>query len=340
MNEIQLRCRLMRDGMCILQTYSNLTCITVPDSLGGIPVTEIGPYCFSPSRPDNLSETDSFFSIQSDDHCPAPTAGRSDGTSLPPTDGKYLEKVFLPPSVKTLHNAAFYNCRKLIELAVGPSLTAIGSDEFTNCLKLNRIYYNGPDTDASALSLLLNRLETDVEVFLTDSRSPDHSGNVRGALFFPEYYEWLDEVSPAHLFSRSINGEGFRMRKCFQNGQIDYRKYDACYENALKTESDHALCRIALFRLRWPAGLEPDRKVLYEKAMISHFDTAVSLTVSTKDLESLRYLYSGDLPAADAFAEGIRQCILSDWSEGTALLMELRHLTEKQKDKSYEFEDW
>ena len=86
----------------------------------------------------------------------------------------------------------------------------------------------------------------------------------RAPSFFPEYYEWLDEISPAHIFSRSIHGEGFRMRKCFENGRINYEKYDQCFENALKVESANTLCRIAIARLRWPAGLKEEARTLYE----------------------------------------------------------------------------
>ena len=38
------------------------------------------------------------------------------GTEL---DGTFLEEVTLPEEITTLHNAAFYNCRKLRKLSVG-----------------------------------------------------------------------------------------------------------------------------------------------------------------------------------------------------------------------------
>ena len=40
--------------------------------------------------------------------------------------------------VRALHNAAFYNCRKLEWLCAGSALESVGSDLFTNCRELDR----------------------------------------------------------------------------------------------------------------------------------------------------------------------------------------------------------
>lgn len=335
MHKLQLRWQHTEKGIRILQTYSDLVSIHIPSMIEDCPVTEIGPYCFSASMPEHGKESFFFSSIMMDDTGQVTREKRITENSLPPSDGKYLEEIFLPPTVTVLHNAAFYNCRRLQSLRIGPALSAIGSDEFTNCTRLARIIYQGSDSDASALALILSRLESDLYVLFTGEA-------VSGALFFPEYYEWLDEVSPAHLFSRSIHGEGFRMRKCFLDGRVDYGKYDACFENALKTEPRTAICRIAECRLRWPHGLKTGAARLYRDALDGHFDTAADMAVKERDLDLLTFLFTKFSPDKTSFSHVLDQCIHSEWGEAAAWLMEIN----QQRDplhfakKEYDLPEW
>ena len=158
-----------------------------------------------------------------------------------------------------------------------------------------------------------------------------HAGNCRekyqSVLFFPEYYEWLNEISPAHIFSRSIEGEGFRMRQAFQDGHIDYRKYDQCFENALITESDRALCRIALDRLLWSQGLTADAEDLYGKAIQERYEAAIEIIVKRRDLHALQFLCERFHPDGEEITRWMNQCINAQWSEGNVYLIEEIHKT-------------
>lgn len=245
-----------------------------------------------------------------------------------------MEAIRLPASVTTLHNAAFYNCRKLHTLSVGPGIRSIGSDEFMNCTSLSQLILRGQDTESTGLSLLLERFEENLLVLFT----PEGEDSISAALFFPEYYEWLDEISPAHLFSRSIHGEGFRMRKCFENGRVNYEKYDQCFENALKLESDESLCQITFTRLRWPNGLKEKARVLYEDALKARLHTAVSMAVRDKDLQLLLFLcryFTGE-----DYSQAISACVAADWGEGSARLMEEKHQNGSFARKSFSFDDF
>jgi len=57
----------------------------------------------------------------------------------------------------------------------------------------------GKDSEATGLPLILERIAENITV----SFCPNSSSSPESIVFFPEYYEWLDEISPAHIFSRS-----------------------------------------------------------------------------------------------------------------------------------------
>ena len=322
----------------ILRVYGNHPCFRLPDMIEGMPVTEIGPYCFSMSEPKVTGES-FWFPFQPEKE------------ALPPSlSGRFVESITLPASVTTLHNAAFYNCRKLHTLSVGSHIEAIGSDEFTNCSRLKNLILRCHDAEATGLPLVLERIDTDLnvsffperkaEISSSESLSSDGNAQPCAALFFPEYYEWLDEISPAHIFSRSIHGEGFRMRKCFQEKVLDYRKYDQCFENALTVESEKSLCKISLNRLQWPNHLEKEFRILYENTVQKHFDTAFSLAVDNRDTHLLTFLSTYFSLSPEEFSKGISLCIAADWSSGAALLMEQKHRAGSFANKTFDFDDF
>lgn len=334
-------------GVRILRVFGEQPVLILPEQIGGRAVTEIGAYCFSLSEP-KLPET--YF------HCYTEAGGEADPSDTAGTDtepiiarhgepspagfahltalcGSSLKEIRLPDGVTTLHNAAFYNCRELQSLSVGGCIHSIGSDEFMNCRHLRRLVLRRTDTEAAGLSLLLERFVDDLLVQF----APEQDAGA-GALFFPEYYEWLDEISPAHIFSRSIHGEGFRMRKCVENNRVNYEKYDQCFENACKVESDETLCRISLTRLRYPAGLKDPAREQYESALSRRLPTAVAMAIRKKDMELLLFLCR--YFASDDYNLAINACIKADWGEGSARLMEEKHRSGSFADKSFTFDDF
>lgn len=331
-------------GVRILRVYGEHPVVNLPETIDGRPVTEIGAYCFSRSEP-RLPEQYFHFYMNT-----AFTSSRQ----LFCLSGSSVEAIWLPASVTILHNAAFYNCRNLHTLSVGAGIQSIGSDEFMNCTSLSRLIMRCKDTEAEGLPLLLERYaenllvlfvpEENHAVSTVSAQNADNAtflpapADISAALFFPEYYEWLDEISPAHIFSRSIHGEGFRMRKCFENGRINYEKYDLCFENALKVESDESLCRIAVTRLRWPGGLKETAESLYTDALKTRLSTAISIAIREQNLSLLlflcRYFSAGD------YSQAISACVETDWGEGSARLMEEKHQSGSFAGKSFSFDDF
>lgn len=312
------------EGARILRVFGEHPVLTLPDSIDGHPVTEIGAYCFSRSEPSIRGE---YFHWYSDKNL-------TESTHLSPLAGAEVEEITLPKNVTTLHNAAFYNCRKLRRLTVGNRITSIGSDEFTNCLRLRQLIFYTDGENVPGLSLLLERLPDNLEVTVQRDNA------VISTLFFPEYYEWLDEISPAHIFSRSIQGEGFRMRKSFEQNRISYEKYDRCFENAWKTESKEALCRIALGRLQYPVSLSDAFRQQYEQALKENLPAILPAVIKDRDRELLLFLCQNYF-SKEHFPDALSLATQAEWGEGSALLMEEQHRQQKNVSKTFSFnDDW
>lgn len=332
------------EGVRIMKVYGQNPRLVLPETIEEQPVTEIGAYCFSQSE----REIPGDFFVSAVRLAPQSAAGSSSlriiqeqrisPEALPTREvrrisGRFVESITLPSKITTLHNAAFYNCRNLHTLSVGAGIRAIGSDEFTNCSKLIRLFVRCDDRRKTGLPLILERIETDLKVYFTSDSI------ITGGLFFPEYYEWLDEISPAHIFSRSIHGEGFRMRKCFENQIVDYKKYDQCFENALTVESESSLCQIALHRLSWPNDLTAEFEAAYEAILRKHLNIAVASAIRERDMELLLFLCRRLSFTTMEFTQAITACTEADWAQAAARLMEENHRLGSFAEKTFDFDE-
>lgn len=265
-------------GVRVLRLLGDTPCPAVPGVIGGLPVVEIGPYCFAerPVRP----------------------GAQCTGTDTHEITGNFVEEVTLPDTVRVLHSAAFYNCRQL------------------------RVFTLRAAADApTGLKKLLGAVSADITAELDGAR-----------LFYPEYSEFLDENTPAHIFNHSIEGEGYRMRQCFTpGGAVDYAAFDASFTQACVGESADTLCRLALGRLVQPFGLSDNARADYELYLTAHPADAFKLAIDTRDEAALRLLVGLGLPTADAAV----YCSRAGWSAGAAILLG----RPRRVKKTYDFED-
>ena len=134
---------------------------------------------------------------------------------------KYLERVVLPDTITKIDRMAFYNCTGLKELELGANLTELGGDAFMNCHNLHQIKVRCGAKEASGVRFVLRQISSDLTVHFL-GETVDESA----VILFSDYYESYDEVTPAHLFGRNIEGEGFRARQCFKEGIFEYVRYD------------------------------------------------------------------------------------------------------------------
>ena len=303
------------DGARLLKVFGTETSLVLPEMIDEKPITEIGPYCFADRMP--AFDENVFLDESSVDY--DGLQARMADMSLPPAlTGRAIESVRLPSTVSTLYNAAFYNCRSLKALSVGPGITGIGSDVFTNDTRLALLALRSSDQEKTGLPLFLERIPDNLTVRFRQN------GQVISSLFFPEYYEWLDEVMAAHLFSRSVHGEGFRMRKVFSDRKLSYDRYDSFFPRVMRNESPVCQITIALNRLRYPASLSDDAGILYRKAVEEHLGTAMACAVKHRDTSLLAYLIESFKATALELDSARDLAIESEWGEGAARIIAAR----------------
>lgn len=292
---------------CILGGYGASPFVVVPQELDGIPVTSIGEYCFSDSGKGEGSREDTF--------------------SRRKLSGKFIQKIFLPDSVRKIGNLAFYNCTGLRELQIGAALTEFGSDAFMNCLQLETVRLRCGVGERTGLKRLLGQRTSDTKVVF------ERDGKTEAVLIYPEYYEMYDEVGPAHIFALNLTGEGFRARQCFQDGIVDLGQYDRIFEQAVAEENPSILCRMAVNRLCYPAGLSQEAERRYRDYIREWEGLLVRELVGEHDLEILEILFRGEFLTREGREKGIRFASEQNWPEGVASMLRQKAADGDTKDR-------
>ena len=145
-------------GARVLRVLGDTPCPVVPYAVDGVPVVEIGPYCFA------------------DKPVTGGTLWPADSADTHEITGNFVEEVTLPDAVRVIDSAAFYNCRRLRRIALGPTADSFGSDMFTNCRSLQTLELHADPGEPTGLRRLLVAISADVTVAFT--------GGAR--LFYPE----------------------------------------------------------------------------------------------------------------------------------------------------------
>lgn len=304
-------------GARLLKVYGDSPCPVLPASIAGLPLTQIGPYCFAEKK------------LQ------AGTLSLPDGmeaASLHAICGNFVEEVTLPDTVTVLDSAAFYNCRSLRRLELGPRCESIGSDVFINCRSLDCIALRCSPSEPSGLKKLIGSISADINAEFVAN------GRILARLFFPEYFEFLDENTPAHIFNHSIEGEGYRYRQCFDGARLNASEYDHAFEQACVGETPEKLCRLAMERIRYPYDLSPEARDTYLNYLRDHPLTALSPYIDAHNLDGLRFIYElGILDDASRTAAA-ETCGQRGFGAGAALFLS-HSKSARHSSKQYSFDD-
>lgn len=312
-------------GAVLLRMYGTLPQVTVPARIAGHPVVEVAPYCFSQSK--RLFEGE----IR-EERLPEDGSGSA---LLQELCGNFVEEVYLPDEIRKIGSCAFYNCRNLKILEIGTKTEDIGSDVFMNTGSFRRILLRCSAMGKSGIKQILSQITADIEVVFSGKRG------VEALLLYPEYYEACDEIAPAHIFGRSIMGEGFRARQCIKDGVVDFAGYDGIFPQACVEESEPTLSRMALNRLRYPFALNGNHKILYQNYVSNHVKVISERFVIQKDLENLQFLCHEGLLRGQNLAETVQRAAESDWPEGAAYLLSQKSGQAQEEKKSrYEFDEF
>ena len=288
-------------GARLLRLLGDTPCPVVPGTIEGLPVAELGPYCFAdrPVRP----------------------GARRTGDDTHEITGNFVEEVTLPDTVRVLDSAAFYNCRRLRRVTLGPGVEGFGSDLFTNCRQLQTFRLRAAADAPTGLK----------SCWGPSARTLRWNWTVHSC-FTPSIRSFWTRTRAAHIFNHSIEGEGYRMRQCFTpGGAVDYAAFDASFAQACVGESEDKLCRLALGRLVQPFGLGDDARADYELYLTAHPEAAFRRAIDDRDEAALRLLVGLSLTTADAAV----YCARVGWSAGAAVLLGRA----KRAKKTYDFDD-
>lgn len=311
-----------KDGNAVIyRIYGTDKNISIPSHIGDVPVAGLGDYCFAAfgKIPSHVHETYIGMDSRIKDY-------------LREIGGEYLESVSIPDRVTDMGNFAFYNCRNLKKIETGASLINIGSDVFMNCTNLYDIILRCSAVKSTGLQQILLRTSSQIRATFMDE------GKTDAVFIYPEYFETYDEIAPAHIFGRNIEGEGFRARQCFDNGKINAVQYDGVFDKASVEEGRDVVFMMAFQRLVYPFNLNNTNRLKYEGYIKQNEEAAVKWLVSIKWLDALERITKIGILSAHALEAGVTEAVKEGWGEGTAFLMRLMHKSNACAKKSrYEF---
>lgn len=318
---LRLKWKRIETGARLLRMEGTSGDVVVPEKIEGYPVTEIGDYCFSTKEPKLEGE------IQETE------IGKKEETHE--ISGAYLTKMSLPDTVERIGNFAFYNCNKLEEIAFGKKLEKVGSDAFMNCMKLKSLTVRSSVREKTGLKQILTQLSGKIVVtFLPNGICEAH-------VLYPEYFETYDEISPAHIFGRNIEGEGFRARQCFEDGVIQFAQYDTIFQKACAEETAEIRIQLAVNRLRYPIDLKKESRDLYEKYLTTNADEEAVYFLKKRDQEVLHFLCENHYISEQGVTELIKKAAELEWAEGAASLMQWKaRFWKKEVKDRYSFDEF
>lgn len=303
-NEAILLCTQQDDGVCILRCRTSDPVISLPDQILGLPVVTLGDYLCAEREPD-LSQYE-VFEVRL-------TTGDRIGPE-PVHNARGIERVILPSTVRAIGSYAFYNCYSLQAVTVHAGLRSVGHGAFMNCTAFRQVELYAGERDKTCLPDLLGQTSGELLAIL-------HLPQAEARLLFPLFNEELEDLGPAHIFQRRIEGAGYAYRQCIQNGVLSFLQYDGAFERLLRIQDYDTACRVALLRLRWPVGLGAQARAAYLDCLHAHAQAAVRGLLEARDVPGLSALLSfgvldrGGLSAACDLARQMGQ------TEALALLL-------------------
>lgn len=304
----------------------------VPESLGGLPVTEIADKVFS---------------------------------------GSAVEKVYLPRTLTRIGRYEFYGCEKLQEIHFYGTLREVGGGVFTGCRNIRSLIVHMGEDEESALRDFVTEINERVTVHVFTSvrqrRQEMSSGtesrktasvfmtvgeeNAAGEkdeeteiarIIFPEYYDEAVENTPARITVSNIHGTGQKYRYCFEGRKFRFDRYDKLFVYEKVEESVLMASRIAVNRLRYPKGLWESAKKEYEDFLSENLYEVLS--GSLEDPETVKWLAGQYLTpeknplTSDEMSGVIMETSRKHLPELSGIFMEIQRKKFGVKKKSFDFD--
>lgn len=327
----------------LLRVYAKEPELMLPETIEGCLLTEIAPYCFAKAEhlPESeilvtkvavMCENDEVYIIEekrvTDENM------RQTAEKFRVFCGDYVKKISLPLSVIAVGNLAFYNCVNLEELSIGKAMQEVGSDAFMNCRSLSTLLVHGNVRERSFVQQILSQISSGIEVVFCEKTK-------QVKIFYPEYQEFYDEIVPAHIFRRKMEGEGFRARQSFTDGVVDLARYDLIFPRACVEENEDTLLHLAMDRLLYPVDLKKAAQLLYENYVKEHAEALMKKLIKAHALFEIGFLCEKQYVSEDVMEKAIAVATDCEWAEGVASLLEWkRKFFQKEGKDRYTFDEF
>ena len=217
-------------GACITGVVDPGAVCVVPDTLGGLPVTELADRALARLN---------------------------------------IKEVYLPKTLRRIGRYGFYNCEKLKTLHFYAETREIGGGIFNGCRNIQELYIHLGEDEKSAIRDFVTEIMDRVVVhcIMPDGQGGEKEA---ARVVFPEFYDESIENSPARNLSFSIHGTGQKYRYCIIEKKIQYDKYDKVFFWEAIEEAVSDVAEIAINRLMFPHCLAADAKEKYEEYLLEN----------------------------------------------------------------------
>lgn len=300
-------------GARLVALYGDTPCPVLPETLGGLPLAELGPYCFAQAPRTDMRPPESEI-LRTGGAAPPP-AGAYEKHRI---GGSFLTALTLPDSLRVLGSCAFYNCRALSSLSFGAAPLTLGSDVFLNTFALHALTLRAAPDAPSPLCGLLGCLAGEIRARFAPA------GKVLAEAVYPEYWEDIEET-PAHILLHAYSGQGYHYRQCFADGVPRWEEYDAVFPLARAEEPAAAAAALALGRLRWPYALAPQAAEAYRAFLGAHAAPLLTRLQQAQDTDALRALLALDALDAGALRAGVAAAAAAENTAFASLLTDALH---------------
>ncbi|OUQ15638.1 hypothetical protein B5E84_14100 [Lachnoclostridium sp. An14] len=288
----------------------------IPETIEGLPVTELGPYVFSEGK--RTAPAGEW------------TVAHESGKEPPLIEGNRLKTLALPSSVRKAGKYAFYNCHQWERLVCHSTFNDIGAGAFTGCKHLTHLDITmEPDVPRPGLKDILSELRQEVHVTYRTKE-----GSTR--LVFPEFYEDAVENTPARIVSVKVYGSGHFYRYCFDGRDLQFKDYDAQFENLVILDREELAVEAAVGRLRGPVSLTAEARERYLEYLSAHKTGAASWFFKEQDTAGLKWLLDTVDFDENDLAAAIEAAGKAQAAEGLSVLMDYRHRKFRPKRRTFE----
>lgn len=317
--------RRNKNGICIDRIFGYDEIIEIPETLEGLPVTELGAYIFS----DHIDRKELEALKANGSFCTEDGQTVSDDGGEPEISGNTVKELYFPVHLNKIGRYAFYNCFYLNKLSFYGELKDIGAGALTGCHKINRISVKADENGESCLRELLTELPETLRVDM-------EINGVKGRFWFPEFFEEGIENTPARILGNRVHGSGLRYRNSIVHKKLHTLEYDRLFSCAVVLEKEQIVLNLAMDRILYPAELSEESEETYIAYLKEHGAAAIQILGERQDYAAMTLILQKISPERADVEQMLEMAQNSGDSRWVSILMDRLQSHGKKKRKAFE----